>query len=475
MKKNKDIVMYGNPGGNPKAFGTLTRSSPLVALQFRKLQAAGAVATQPTETWKPPVELPAAFDGRVTWRNYLTPIRNQGRCGSCFAFATVDCLTDRYNLYTLGQMRPNILSADSLTICMYTNIRDAEDFQKAFRDAQTAAGYSKEALQNNACHGSSLYEAARFCYFQGVPYETCIGENSALLGRKLRDFSERVQLPSCEALQGLQHTHCADQRQAMRVFRARTFAAIAGVSEDGGSVDLLKFVLFRFGPIASGFDVYDDFLNHYDGKTLYSGGGAGNSIGGSPNPSEAQPLGGHAVRIVGWDPEGWIIANSWGTDWGDHGYFRMKYGTCNLEKNVVVCAPDVPGYEVPDSDFAKILLTTAEQHIKDTYVIDPVTRYPVAALKQIASGQLHGELTPVFNPDFALYRSPAHPKPSDLFLAARDVPETPPTVPRLPAVPLHVLLQEFHVSGLPGNWVLAVVILVAISASLVLWSVRKPK
>lgn len=458
---------------NPKAFGTLTRSSPAIALQFRKLQQAGAVATQPTETWKPPVELPVAFDGRVTWRNYLTPIRNQGRCGSCFAFATVDCLTDRYNLYTLGQMRPNILSADSLTICMYTNIRDAEDYQKAFQDVRTAASYAQEALQNNACHGSSLYEAARFCYFQGVPYESCIGENSAVLGRRLRDFSEPGSpLPSCEQLQGLQHTHCADQKTAMRVFRARTFAAIAGVPEDGGSVELLKFVLYRFGPIASGFDVYADFLDHYDGKTLYSrSDGHLTSEGGKDN----QPLGGHAVRIVGWDAEGWIIANSWGTDWGDHGYFRMKYGTCNLEKNVVVTAPDVPGYEVPDSDFAKILLTSAEQHIKDTYVIDPVTRYPVAALKQIASKQLRGELTPVFNPDFALYRSPNHPKPSDLFLAARDVPETPPTVPRLPAIPITKLLRQFHISGSGNTWVLvfAVALLVAIAGGLIVWQGKR--
>lgn len=450
---------------NPKAFGTLTRSSPAVRLQFQKLQQAGAVATQPTATWKPPVELPAKFDGRITWRNYLTPIRNQGRCGSCFAFATVDCLTDRYNLYTLGQMRPEILSADSLTICMYTGIRDVEDYQKAFRDAQTAAIYAQEALQNNACHGSSLYEAARFCYYQGVPYESCIGENSAVLSQKLRNFSESTtpKLPSCEDLQGLQHAHCADQKTAMRVFRARTFAAIAGVPEDGGSVELLKFVLYRFGPIASGFDVYADFLDKYDGKSLYSrDGGTGN------------PLGGHAVRIVGWDLEGWIIANSWGTDWGDHGYFRMKYGTCNLERNVVVTAPDVPGYEVPDSDFAKILLTSAEQHIKDTYVIDPTTRYPVAALQQIASGKLHGELTPVFNPDFALYRSPTRPNPSDLFLAARDVPETPPTVPRLPAVPLGLLLQQYKIQGdSRGGRILAVVLLVAISASLVVWWRRR--
>lgn len=35
------------------------------------------------------------------------------------------------------------------------------------------------------------------------------------------------------------------------------------------------------------------------------------------------PLGGHAVRIVGWGVDNkvpyWLVANSWNTDWGDNG------------------------------------------------------------------------------------------------------------------------------------------------------------
>ena len=35
--------------------------------------------------------------------------------------------------------------------------------------------------------------------------------------------------------------------------------------------------------------------------------------------------GGHAVLIVGYNQDGFIIRNSWGTKWGDHGYALLPY------------------------------------------------------------------------------------------------------------------------------------------------------
>ncbi len=40
----------------------------------------------------------------------------------------------------------------------------------------------------------------------------------------------------------------------------------------------------------------------------------------------------HAVTAVGWDDaqDCWIVKNSWGTKWGEGGFFRMKKGTCGI-------------------------------------------------------------------------------------------------------------------------------------------------
>ena len=50
------------------------------------------------------------------------------------------------------------------------------------------------------------------------------------------------------------------------------------------------------------------------------------------------PLGGHAVKILGWGSDAaagpyWLVANSWSPGWGEAGYFRIARGTneCGIE------------------------------------------------------------------------------------------------------------------------------------------------
>lgn len=52
-------------------------------------------------------------------------------------------------------------------------------------------------------------------------------------------------------------------------------------------------------------------------------------------------LGGHAVRLIGWGTENgtpyWLVANSWNSDWGDKGTFKIARGQdeCGFEDGLV--------------------------------------------------------------------------------------------------------------------------------------------
>ena len=55
----------------------------------------------------------------------------------------------------------------------------------------------------------------------------------------------------------------------------------------------------------------------------------------------------HAVLVVGYgaDPKSgekyWIVKNSWGTSWGENGYFRIRRGNdeCGIESLAVEAFP----------------------------------------------------------------------------------------------------------------------------------------
>jgi len=99
---------------------------------------------------------------------------------------------------------------------------------------------------------------------------------------------------------------CSDW--ADRLFKIDDWQVVRVVSNP----DLILEAL-QYGPVGTSLTIYEDFY-------AYSGGIYDTMI--------AIPQGFHAVTIVGYDAtqEYWICKNSWGDDWGEDGYFRIKWG-----------------------------------------------------------------------------------------------------------------------------------------------------
>ncbi|WP_163510563.1 C1 family peptidase [Fodinicola acaciae] len=81
--------------------------------------------------------------------------------------------------------------------------------------------------------------------------------------------------------------------------------------------DQLKGCLAAGYPFVFGFSVYESFESAEVART-----------GDAPMPGHDEKLlGGHAVLAVGYDDATgrFLVRNSWGEGWGDHGYFTLPY------------------------------------------------------------------------------------------------------------------------------------------------------
>jgi hypothetical protein len=110
------------------------------------------------------------------------------------------------------------------------------------------------------------------------------------------------------------------------------------------SVNNMKREIIESGPIIVGILVSTSLQTPdptNGGTTVYSGCHSGDTI-----------LGAHAVTVLGWgtslkgrptDPY-WIVQNSWGTSWGDKGFYYHRLGTnsCSIES-----APHAADAEAP--------------------------------------------------------------------------------------------------------------------------------
>eukprot|EP00271_Cylindrocystis_brebissonii_P015673 TRINITY_DN38636_c0_g1_i1.p1 TRINITY_DN38636_c0_g1~~TRINITY_DN38636_c0_g1_i1.p1 ORF type:complete len:360 (+),score=54.34 TRINITY_DN38636_c0_g1_i1:65-1144(+) len=254
----------------------------------------GVPILPPWKIHKHPVyaNLPKEFDARKKWPHCKTisTIRDQGHCGSCWAFGAVEALTDRFCVQGNESVA---LSANDLVAC---------------------CGF----LCGMGCSGGWPYKAWRYFIRKGVVTDAC---------QPYFD-QEGCQHPGCSP--GLPTPKCTKTCSNNEGWEeSKHYAKDAYVV--GPDQEEIKAELFLNGPVEVDYNVYEDFV-------YYTGGVYKHVYG--------EFAGGHAVKLIGWGttPEGvdyWLIANSWNKSWGEDGYFRIVRGVneCGIEADVTAGTP----------------------------------------------------------------------------------------------------------------------------------------
>lgn len=347
------------------------------------------ISNLPTIKKRIDLKLPENFNGQAKWIEYLSNIREQGTCGNCWAYATADAASDRWSLYSNNDIHEDFSVAEFLSCGMFadTKINLNQLNKKDFEKLKEEILYPEKIRK---CDGNSIYNALCYLYIYGVTDTKCVDiRYLRKSGFNFDRIKTEEDIPKCSQILGKNYDICPGNNNAPRFYRIKLFYQV------NSEIESIKYEIFKYGPVVAGMRIYSSFINKYDGTTIYNG----------PNKDDKddKPLGGHAIRILGWGKENgvdyWLCANSWGIDWGLGGYFKIKMGIqeCQLEDNIYGMIPDIPNISIPDYlniGFSSNTLTV----LRDLVKINPETGYKVSTVKKIMRGDIRGDLTYLVNP-----------------------------------------------------------------------------
>jgi len=241
-----------------------------------------------------------AAPSSIDWskKGAVTPVKDQGMCGSCWAYSATEGIESSIFMAT-GKL-PAPLAAQQIISCDHTK----------------AAG----------CSGGDLPTALNYV-------ESAGGIDTA------------TDYPATSANDGKNGTCSWDKKTAAKVtgFKYALPPCQSGNCA-GQDENVLAAALAKYGPISVCVNAGDGHWDFYEAGMVW--------------PPAAHPCSGaaseidHCVQLVGYDKTAstpyWKIRNSWGDIWGEEGYIRLQMGVnaCGIADEAVIVLAEASSAEV---------------------------------------------------------------------------------------------------------------------------------
>jgi len=232
-------------------------------------------------------DLPKTWDwGNINGKSYLSWNKNQHipvYCGSCWAQGTTSSLADRFNIM-LGDKNPTPVALNAQVI------------------VNCGAGGS--------CEGGNPGGVYAYAYKEGIPDSSCeqyVAHDPASFSCKAIDRCKDCTWPPCPVGETCQDKCWAVEHKNYYVSH---YYSVRGEAQ-------MKAEIYKNGPISCGVHADDKFEAY---------------TGGVYSERNAYPQINHEIAVVGWgvetnengeEVEFWYGRNSWGTYWGENGFFKM--------------------------------------------------------------------------------------------------------------------------------------------------------
>jgi cathepsin C len=244
-------------------------------------------------------DLPESWDWRnVDGKNYVTKPRNQGSCGSCYSLAGAAAYESRIRIKSKLALQPDLSPQEVLSCSVY----------------------------NQACEGGYPFLVSKHGHIWGFAEESetpYVGSDAKCPGQSDTSSGKRWRLGKFGYVGGY--------------YGACSELAMMGEIHDNGPIIVAFMAPSSLFYYTGGVFTGEKPSWHVDQKV------PGLNVWEQTN---------HAVVAIGWGVDGstgmkyWIIKNTWGAEWGEQGYFRIRRGTdeCAIESMAVAGEVIIDGH-----------------------------------------------------------------------------------------------------------------------------------